>query len=64
MHYKNQQLLLFTEISAVYCKKYEKHKNTVFEKKNAFKSLKVMLFIVSTEVWRDNVDIQRNKNEF
>ena len=25
--------MLFTEISAIYCKKYEKQKNRVFEKK-------------------------------
>jgi len=56
--------MMFTELSAVYCKKNEKHKNRVFEKQGSWKSLKVMVFIASTEVWRDNVNIQTNKNKF
>jgi hypothetical protein len=55
--------MMFTEISAVYCKKYEKHKNTIL-KKSTFKSLKVMVFFVSTEVWRNNVNTQTNENKF
>jgi hypothetical protein len=55
--------MLFTELSAVYCNKYANHK-IQYLKKRRFWLLKVMAFIVSTEIWRDNANKQTNKNKF